>query len=133
MVLTNPEYQALADLMIHLSKFQNITNKLQVQGCSPLTICEVFDAKKEHEYFVMDYYLAPTSDIVNNLDFESGLVKELARNHLSLTSSEKQALSNLLKISSTLPLKVIRISPPHHGYVEELQERKCCRLSDEQD
>jgi hypothetical protein len=44
MVLTNCECRDLGDLMIHLSKFQSITKNLQVQGCSPLMICEVFDA-----------------------------------------------------------------------------------------
>jgi hypothetical protein len=81
MVLTSHECRELADLKIHLSIFQGITKKLQVQGCSPLTICEVFDAILENEYPDMDYYLAPTSDIMNNPDFESGLVKVLARNH----------------------------------------------------
>jgi hypothetical protein len=134
MVLTNREFQEdLGDLMIHLSKFQSFTKNLQGQGCSPLMIREVFDAIIEHEYPDMDYYLAPTSDIVNNPDFESGLVKVLVRNHLSLTSSEKQAISNLLKTSSSLPSQGIAVSTPQKGYFEELQERKRCRLSDEQD
>jgi hAT family C-terminal dimerisation region len=102
-----------------------------VQGCSPLTICEVFDAILENEYPDMDYYLAPTSDIVNNPNFESGLVKVLARNHLSLKSSEKQAISNLLKTSS-LPSQGIGSSIPQMSYFEELQKRNCCRLSYEQ-
>jgi hypothetical protein len=54
MVLKNRECRDLGDLMIHLSKFQSITQKLQVQGCSPLMIREVFDAIIEHEYPDMD-------------------------------------------------------------------------------
>jgi hypothetical protein len=72
-VLTNREFQDLGDLVIHLSKFQSIPTNLQVQGCSPLMIREVFDKIIEHEHPDMDYYLAPTSDIANNPDFESGL------------------------------------------------------------
>jgi hypothetical protein len=124
MVLTNRMCQDLGDLMIYLSTFQSIT---QVQGCSPLMICKVFDAIIEHEYPDMDYYSAPTFDIVNNSDFESGLVKVLARNHLSLTSSEKQAISNLLKTLSSLPSQGIGVSTPQKGFFEELQERKSCR------
>jgi Protein of unknown function (DUF3684) len=133
MALTNWECRDLGDLMIHLSKFQSITKILQVQGCSPLMIREVFDAIIEHEYPDMDYYLGPTSDIVNNPDFEPGLVKVLARNHLSMTSSEKQAISNLLKTLSSLPSQGIGVSTPQKGYFEELQECKRCRLNNEQD
>jgi Protein of unknown function (DUF3684) len=132
LVLTNRECQNLDDLMIHFSKFQSITKKLQVQGCSPLMICEVFDAIIEHEYPDMDYYLAPTSDIVNNPDFESRLVKVLARNYLILASSEKQAISNLLKTLSSVPSQGIGVSTPQKRYFEELQERKHCQLSNEQ-
>jgi hypothetical protein len=114
------------DLMMHLSKFQSITKNLQVQGCSPR---EVFDAILENQYPDMDYYLAPTSDIVNNPDFESGLVKVLAQNYLSLTSSEKQAISNLLKTASSLSSQGIGSSTPQMSYFEELQERKRCRLT----
>jgi Protein of unknown function (DUF3684) len=89
-------------------------------------ICKVFDAIIEHEYPDMDYYLAPTSDIVNNPDFELGLVKVFARNHLSLTSSEKQAISNLLKTLSSLPSQGIGSSTPQMSYFEELQKRKRC-------
>jgi hypothetical protein len=57
----------------------------------------------------MDFYLAPTSDMMNNPDFELGLVKVLARNRLSLTSNEKQAISNLLKTLLSLPSQGIAI------------------------
>ena len=71
----------------------------------------------------MDYYLAPTSNIVNNPDFESGFI---------LTSTEKQAISNLLKTTSSLPSQGIKTSRALQlGSFEELQTRKRCRRSDE--
>ncbi len=133
-VLTNRERRDLDDLMIHLSKFQSITKNLQVKGCSPLTVREVFDAMIENEYPDMEHYLAPESDIVNNPKFESGLVKILARNHLSLTSEEKRAVSNLLKTTSSSPSSQgnENSETSQMGYFEELQKRKRQRLSDEQ-
>ena len=51
MVLTNRECQDLGNLLILRSKFQSITKNLQVQGCSPLAVREVFDAIIENEYY----------------------------------------------------------------------------------
>ena len=131
MVLTTREFRDLGDLMMHLSRFNSITKNLQVQGCSPLTVRAVFDALIEGEYPDMNYYLSLTSDIVNNPDFESGLVKVLANNHLSLTGPEKQAISNLLKTTSPWPSN--EIITMENGYFDELHRQKRCRLSDEQD
>jgi hypothetical protein len=120
MLLTNCRCQDLTNLVIDHSKFQSITTRLQAQGCSPLTICKVFDTIIESD---MDYHLAPTSVIVNTQDCESGLVTVLVRNHLSLTSREKQRISNILKTSSSLPSQGIGISTPQMVYFEELQEQ----------
>jgi hypothetical protein len=89
----------------------------------------VIDAVIENEYHDMDYYLVPASNTVNNPNFELGLVKAYPRHHLSLTSTEKQVASNLLKALSSLPPQGIESSKPHMSYLRNYRNESLAALA----
>ena len=89
----------------------------------------VFDVVIE-DYPEMQDYLHSHANIVDNPDFESGLVKIIAKDFLNLTDTERQATSTLMMCTET---EVKKQSSTGGGYFEECKSRKRRRLSEEEE
>ena len=73
-ILIPTERRKLGELMEHISKFQSITNNLQLKGIL-LHDLRYFFSGVVLNYIVMDKYTYSDSESVNNHRFESGIVK----------------------------------------------------------
>ena len=82
------------------------------------------------DYPEMEQYLGSNSHLVNNQDFESGFVKIMSKEFINLTESERAATSALMLPTT---MDTIEHNPIKTGYFEECQNRKCRRVSAEQD
>lgn len=129
-VLSTRSRRILDTLMNHLSKFESITKNLQKRGISPDMVRSVFDVICD-DYPAMRDYLHHHANIVNNPDFESGLVKIMARDFLNLSEGERRAIYSLKKV------QVDEHSTPSSAvdkeYFEECKSRKRRRLSEEEE
>jgi hypothetical protein len=99
---TPAEHQAIQLLVDDLKKFKSVSKKLQSGGT------ETVDLSKARALFaalVKDFgikyplsHIRETSNIINNSDFENGVIKILEKRESLLTEDEKKIGFHLFKI-----------------------------------
>ena len=110
--------------MENLSKFQSITKNLQLKGIITHGVRYVFSGVVI-DYSSMAQYLQPYSKMMNNTNFESGLVKITNKEFSSMSRSEKLATIGMEKVTGGEEIVVIKNTDPaatlnHSGSVFEM-------------